>query len=100
MHYIRVENEEFGFVVEGIHEILKTDIEISNEDYNKFFKLQSQGKQFRIKNQFAKTLFEIVEEYKQVTEDMPIIITLDDRVDALEKENADLTFILMEKGVI
>ena len=63
MYYIRIENEEFGFVVDGIHTILETDIKISDEDYNKFFELQSQGKQFRVKDINGSTLFEILEEY-------------------------------------
>lgn len=100
MYYIRIENDNFGFVVDDIHTILYTDIKISDEDYNKFFKLQSEGKQFRIKNPNGTTLFEILEEYTPVLESMPTGTTLDDRVDNLEKENADLTFALMEAGVI
>lgn len=100
MYYIRIENEEFGFVVDDIHTILDTDIKISDEDYSRFFELQYQGKQFRIKNPNGTTLFEILEEYTPVIESMPTGATLEDRVDNLEQENADLTFALMEAGVI
>lgn len=63
MYYIRIENDNFGFIVDGIHEILETDIKISDEEYNKFFELQSQGKQFRVKNVDGEGLFGILEEY-------------------------------------
>lgn len=101
MYYLRLyENDNFGFVVSEIHTILSTDIPISKKDYNKFFKLQSQGKQFKIKNPKGKTLFEILEEYTPVIENMPTGTTLENRVHNLEQENADLTFMLMESGVI
>ena len=62
--YLRIENDSFGFVADGIHEILNTDIEIREEDYNRFFELQSQGKQFRLKtNRIGTALFDYVEEY-------------------------------------
>lgn len=100
MYYIRIENEQFSFVVDDIHNILNTDIKISNEDYEKFFELQSQGKQFRIKNKKGLSLFEILEEYVRINEDMEIPVTLEERVKGLEVENANLTFLLMESGVI
>lgn len=63
-YYLRIEGNNFGFVLDGIHEILDTDIEITNEDYNRFFELQSQGKQFRLKETPTGTeLFDYVEEY-------------------------------------
>ena len=63
-YYFRIENDSFGFVVDGIHEILDTDIEITDEDYNRFFELQSQGKQFKIKeNPTGTGLFDYIEEY-------------------------------------
>ena len=64
MYYLRLENNSFGFVKEGIHEINDTDIMISPEDYNSFFELQSQGKQFKIKeNPTGTGLFDYLEEY-------------------------------------
>lgn len=100
MYYIRIENENFGFVVDDIHTILYTDIKISDEDYSRFFDLQYKGKQFRIKNPNGTTLFEIVEEYIPTFENTGTDTTLEERVDNLEQENADLTFELMEAGVI
>ena len=63
MYYIRIKNDKFGFVVDGIHEILETDIKITETEYIEFFKLQSEGKQFRVKDSNGKTLFDILEEY-------------------------------------
>ena len=100
MYYLRIKNDNFGFVADDMHEIIDTDIKISDEDYNKFFELQYQGKQFRIKNPNGATLFEILEEYIPTFENTDIGTTLEERVDILEKENADLTFALMEAGVI
>lgn len=101
MYYIRIyENNEFEFVSNTIHKIINTDIKISNEEYKEFFQLQSEGKQFRIKNPNGTTLFEIVEEYTPIFEDIDIGVTIEERVDNLEQENADLTYMLMEKGVI
>ena len=72
MYYLRIENDNFGFVVSGIHTILTTDIPISNKDYNKFFELQSQGKQFRVVNPKGESLFEILEEYVPIQDDIVV----------------------------
>lgn len=90
MYYLRIENDNFGFVVDGIHTILATDIPVSNKDYNKFFELQSHGKQFRVVNPKGKTLFEILEEYTPVLEDISVIPSLDERVEIIEQDLADL----------
>ena len=100
MYYLRINVDNFGFVVDDIHTILDTDIKISDEDYSRFFQLQSEGKQFRIKKPNGTTLFEILEEYTPVFEDTDTGVTIEDRLDNLEQENADLTFTLMEAGVI
>ena len=99
MYYLRIEENNFGFVVSGIHTILATDIPVSNKDYNKFFELQSQGKQFRIKNPKGKTLFEILEEYTPVLENTPITPSLDERVELLELENAELLLNTVEQEI-
>ncbi len=63
-YYLRVQNGTFGFVIEGIHEIVGTDIEVTIEDYNQFFKMQNEGKQFRLKaTSTGDGLFDFVEEY-------------------------------------
>lgn len=64
-YYLRVEdNGDFGFVVDGIHEIKETDIKITEDDYNTFFLMQSQGKQFKSKkNPTGNSLFDYIEEY-------------------------------------
>lgn len=62
--YLRIENDNFGFVVDTIHEIKETDIKITEDDYNTFFEMQSQGKQFKLKNNPTGTgLFDYLEKY-------------------------------------
>ena len=80
MYYIRIENNNFGFIVDGIHEILETDIEISSEEYNKFFELQSQGKYFKVKDVSGSGLFEILEEYVPKVDNIEQPVTLEDRM--------------------
>lgn len=76
MYYLRLENNSFGFVKEGIHEINYSDIIISPEDYNSFFELQSQGKQFKLKeNITGNTLFDYIEEY--IPEPIEVKLELD-----------------------
>ena len=73
MYYLRIDNDNnFGFIVDGIHSILTTDIPISNKDYNKFFELQSQGKQFRVNDPNGESLFEILEEYVPIQDDFVV----------------------------
>ena len=63
-YYLRIEDNNFGFLVEGIHEIKETDIPITYEDYTTFFNYQSEGKQFKLKEIPAGSgLFDYVEEY-------------------------------------
>ena len=50
--YLRINETDFGFVKEGIHEILPTDIGISDVEYNEFMNAQSAGKCFRLKQNF------------------------------------------------
>jgi len=84
MYYLRVENNDIGFLVEGIHEIKETDIKITNEEYDEFFKLKSIGKDFRVKETPTGTkLFDYVEEYvPEVIVDLTP--SIEDRVKALE----------------
>lgn len=93
-YYLRIENEVFCFVVEGIHVINpKIDHLITKEDYDRFFDLQSHGKQFRLKAEpTGESLFDLVEEHTPEPIPVPPSETdlLKERVDSLEKENADL----------
>ena len=73
MYYLRLNKDDnFGFVVTGINIIRDTDIPISDIDYNKFFELQSLGKQFRISNPKGESLFEILEEYVPIQDDIVV----------------------------
>lgn len=85
-YYLRVDLDKFGFVVDGIHDIQETDIEITNEDYDIFFKLQSEGKQFRVKEvKIGETLFDIIEEYIPEIDTTPQAPTQEERLLALEE---------------
>lgn len=83
-YYLRIEEESFGFVLEGLHEIKEKDIKITNEEYNSFFELQCQGKQFRLKEvPTGNGLFDYLEEYtpETIVDTTP---SIDDRLKALE----------------
>lgn len=64
-YYLRLSgSNDFGFIMEGIHELVKGDIPISESDYNKFFDLQSEGKQFKVKDTpTGDTLFDYIEQF-------------------------------------
>lgn len=58
-------NRDFGFVEEIDGGILETDIPITEEEHQKFFELNSQGKEFREKEVHTGVgLFDLIEEYK------------------------------------
>lgn len=90
-YYLRIDNGIFGFITPDLHEIKKTDIPITLEDYNKFFEMQSQGKQFKLKSKpSGKKLFDYIVEHKP-----PIIpstapqkdkYTVDERIKILEEK--------------
>ena len=63
MYYLTTTDKDFGFKHSDANEILETDVEITDENYNKFFELQSAGKQFKVKNINGVTFEEIFEEY-------------------------------------
>ncbi len=71
MNYLRINGDMFGFINDQIHKILETDIPISDEDYDEFFKIQSTGEQFRLKEtrENPSSLFDCVETYQpEITE--------------------------------
>ena len=85
-YYVRIQEQKFGFIVEGIHDIEETiDHAITNEDYKTFFDLQSEGKQFRVKEvATGETLFDLIEEYTPEPIEMPVTVSLEERIEALE----------------
>ena len=85
-YYIRIQEQKFGFIVEGIHDIDETiDHKVTNEDYKTFFDLQSEGKQFRVKEvPTGETLFDLIEEYTPEPIKMPVTVSLEERIEALE----------------
>lgn len=83
-YYLKIVNDNFGFLIKGIHDIEVTDIPITTEDYDNFFELQSQGKQFRLKEiPTGIGLFDYIEEYipEVIVDNTP---TTEDRLKALE----------------
>ena len=85
-YYIRIQEQKFGFIVEGIHDIDETiDHKVTSEDYKTFFDLQSEGKQFRVKEvPTGETLFDLIEEYTPEPIEMPVTVSLEERIEALE----------------
>ena len=83
-YYLRIEEDSFGFVLEGIHDIKESDIAVTQEEYDSFFELQSQGKQFRLKEVPTGTsLFDYLEEYvaEIIVDNTP---SMEERMSALE----------------
>ena len=84
--YLRIIDDDFGFYDEISKE--DNDIKISDEDYNKFFEEQSNGKQYRLKetrqSDNSGGLFDYVEEYTQQQENIIAEPTLEERITALE----------------
>lgn len=102
-YYVRIQEDKFGFVVDGIHEIDEViDHAITQEEYDKFFELQSEGKQFRVKSTTTgETLFDLIEEY--TPEPLPPAPSetelLKQRIELLENENADLLLDSVNKDI-
>lgn len=84
-YYLRLKNNKISFVLDGIHEIIETDIYIENEDYNKFFELQSLGKQFRlVEKPTGVGLFDYIEEYEEIIDTTSQEPTQEERIKVLE----------------
>lgn len=60
--YLSGDGVSFSFKHDRINKINENDVLIEDEIYNKFFKMQSEGKQFRVKNKNGITFEEIFEE--------------------------------------
>lgn len=65
--YIRMGSGKFSFITDDIHEIVETDVLISEEDYKSFFKKQGSGSQFKLKENITQKsdlgLFDYLEEF-------------------------------------
>lgn len=72
-YYLRIENNSFDILVEGLHQITKEDILITNDDYNKYIETISKGKNLIIKEKSTGSgLFDYIEEYTpEVVEEIP-----------------------------
>lgn len=91
--YLRTENNKIEFLTNEIHEIKNTDMLLSDEEYNEFFELQSQGKQYRLKEAVTYTLppslFDYVEEFVNepvVAEEVVTLESLKTEIEALKTE--------------
>ena len=72
MYYLNIENGVFSFLTDEIHDISESDIPISLEDYDEFFKKQSDGVQFKLRDVIAEDavgLFDYVEEVPHETKE-------------------------------
>ena len=77
--YLIIDGENFGFDAKG-------EIPITDEEYKEFFKLQSKGIQFRIKNPSASGLFNILEQYEPTKNNTDTELTLTEKINhALKK---------------
>lgn len=95
--YLRTENNKIEFLVDDIHEIKDSDMKLSNEEYGRFFELQSEGKQFRLKEMITynipSSLFDYVEEFvndpvpaEEVTTEAITVENLMSEIEALKIE--------------
>ncbi len=88
----------FGFFTDDIHDINVSDIEITQDDYSEFFKMQSLGKQFKLKQPQvgATSLFDYIEEFEPEQ-----IIAPDLTIDEMQNELAVLknTIATLEKRI-
>lgn len=89
MVYLRITENDFGFYTDEVHEIKESDISISQEDYEEFFKLQSCGTHFKLKADIskAKTLFEFVDTYKPtvIPQEVTPTESFDDEINKLKQ---------------
>ena len=85
-YYVRIQGEKFGFVLEGMHEIFQDiDYPITKEEHEEFFVRQSNGTQFRVVHEPLGTgLFDLIEEYIPEPIHVPVTVTLEERIEALE----------------
>lgn len=94
--YLRIlENNEFGFMVEGINQdIRESDIEITTADYNTFFENINIGKHYRLAEQLPEDggLFDYLEEYTPEEEPLPLTDLQQTQLalaEAIEKQETD-----------
>lgn len=94
--YLRIlENNEFGFMVEGINQdIRESDIEITTADYNTFFENINIGKHYRLAGLLPEDggLFDYLEEYTPEEEPLPLTDLQQTQLalaEAIEKQETD-----------
>jgi hypothetical protein len=109
MYYIFRNDNDFGFKCSEIHEIIESDILISDEIYQQFFSLQCLGKLFRLKDINGTTFEEIFEEYQPDNDDsenkpLSEIDLLKQRIEELEALIASIKTVdnalLLDAGVV
>lgn len=89
MKYIFISSDgSFGFKDEEVNTIVETDIKISDDIYNKFFEMQSQGKYFRVKNLQGTTFEELFEEV--IPDPVDPVPAEPGPIEKLQAENAEL----------
>ncbi|MDB1956525.1 hypothetical protein PMY38_09475 [Clostridium tertium] len=93
--YLRLESGMFTIVIAGVHEIKNDDIPIDNKDFEEYINTKEIEKFYRLKKvPTGKGLFDYVEEYApEINQVDPVpseTEILKEKVNVLEKENADL----------
>ena len=89
-HYLRIGNDyNFDFLIDEINEIKETDVFVAEEDFKTFFKGQSEGKQYRLKETRPSDnkggLFDYVEEYTpEIKAELNQEPTVEDRLSLIE----------------
>lgn len=96
MYYIFQNGNDFGFKCSEIHLITESDVLVSDEIYQRFFREQSGhdnicGKSFRIKNIHGTTFEEIFSEYEleHVETSDEKIMKLNNRLNELDHMSAE-----------
>lgn len=85
-YYLEIKNDNFGFLVDEVHDIPADAIAITTEEYITYFELVGMGKQFRVKKGAHGTrLFDFIEEYIPVFTDIKNPPSAEERLSALEE---------------
>jgi len=76
MQYLRISDDGFGFLDDRVHLILESDIQITPEEYEKFFEMQSAGESFRLREKMdsSSSLFDFIETFEPKQDEKELTI--------------------------
>lgn len=101
MYYLRIIDNKIGFAIEGVNNILDTDIPISEEEYSDFFKRHTNGEQFKVKlKPSGHSLFDYIEtvEVKYIPSPKSEIQKLKEYNELLKKQQSEQDEIMIENA--